>query len=85
MGKINVLILFGGRSVEHGVSVNSARNIFQHIDRERFNPLPVGITTTGEWFLKDSVDKEISSGKRVRLGTDPANPGLTSRSEEQHV
>jgi len=76
MEKINVLILFGGRSVEHGVSVNSARNIFQHINRERFHPVPVGITLQGEWFLKEGVDKDITTGKPVQLGTNPSEPGL---------
>ncbi len=76
MEKKNVLILFGGRSVEHGVSINSARNIFEHIDRERFTPWLAGITLEGNWFLKDTVDKDISNGKPLRLGTNPAIPEL---------
>lgn len=76
MEKKEVLILFGGRSVEHGVSINSARNIFEHIDRGRFTPRLAGITTDGTWFLKETVDKDISQGKALRLGTSPAIPEL---------
>ncbi len=35
MKKIRVAILFGGKSAEHEVSIQSARNIFQAIDREK--------------------------------------------------
>ncbi len=35
MGKKTIAILYGGRSVEHGVSINSARNIFQFIDNKK--------------------------------------------------
>ena len=75
-GKLSVAILYGGRSVEHGVSVNSAKNIFQHIDRSRFDPLPVGINNTGQWFLTQEVNKDIEIGKALGLILDPHSPGF---------
>ena len=44
MSKKKIAILYGGRSVEHGVSINSARNIFEFIDRKKFEPVLIGIT-----------------------------------------
>jgi D-alanine-D-alanine ligase len=71
-----VAILYGGRSVEHGVSVNSARNIFQYIDKEHFEPLPIGISQTGQWFLTQGVTKDITQGSSLGLILDPKNAGI---------
>ena len=74
--KKKVAILYGGRSVEHGVSVNSARNIFENIDKERFEPLLVGITKAGQWFLTSGVTKDIGQGKALGLILDAQSPGF---------
>lgn len=71
-----VAILYGGRSVEHGVSVNSARNIFENIDTELFEPLPIGISETGQWFLTQGVSKDVTLGKSLGLILDPKNAGI---------
>jgi D-alanine-D-alanine ligase len=47
--KTRVIILFGGRSAEHEVSLLSARNIYLALDRERFEPLLIGIDKQGRW------------------------------------
>ena len=49
MTKIKVAILYGGRSVEHGVSINSARNIAEYLDKNKFDPWLIGISTSGAW------------------------------------
>ena len=76
MRKLRIGILYGGRSVEHAVSVNSARNIFEHIDRQRFEPYVFGIDQEGQWFYKPMVDKEISSGVPVKLALSAKQPCL---------
>lgn len=84
-GKLSVAILYGGRSVEHGVSVNSAKNIFEYIDRNQFEPLPVGISTTGQWFLTQEVNKDIDRGKALGLILDPHSPGFLLLSSGDRV
>ena len=74
--KKRVAILYGGRSVEHAVSVNSARNIYEYIDKDQFEPVPIGLSKTGQWFLTTSVNKEIEQGKALGLMLDPASPGF---------
>jgi D-alanine-D-alanine ligase len=74
MTKTRVAILFGGRSVEHGVSINSARNIFEYIDRDRFEPVLFGISTQGTWFLNTAVSKDIEQGEPLSLTLDAAKP-----------
>ena len=51
--KIRVAILFGGRSAEHEVSLQSARNIIDAIDRDRYEPVLIGIDRDGAWYLND--------------------------------
>lgn len=51
MKKWNVCILFGGISPEHAVSLRSAEAVLNHIDMEKYNVFPVGITRDGQWIL----------------------------------
>ncbi len=51
MKKMNVCILFGGISPEHEVSLRSAESVLNHIDHEKYNVLPVGITKEGQWIF----------------------------------
>jgi len=52
--KINIGILFGGKSAEHEVSLQSAKNVFDAIDKEKYNPILIGIDKSGKWLLNDS-------------------------------
>lgn len=83
--KKKVAILYGGRSVEHGVSVNSARNIFQFIDKKAFQPIAIGISKSGKWFLTDGVSKDIEKGKPIALVLDPGNPSFVVLKESKKI
>lgn len=72
--KKNVAILYGGRSVEHGVSINSARNIVEFLDKNKFEPLLIGINKKGQWFLTDGVSKAIDKGKSLSISLNPSKP-----------
>lgn len=50
----NVLVLFGGISSEHEVSLNSASTILEKMDKSIFNPIGVGITKNGRWKIINS-------------------------------
>src|ERR1700678_3191997 len=52
--KIRVGILFGGQSAEHEISILSARNVLEALDRSRFEPLLIGIDKSGRWLLQDA-------------------------------
>lgn len=49
MNKINVAILFGGKSAEHEVSLRSAKNVIEAIDKSKYNPILIGIDKSGKW------------------------------------
>ncbi len=78
MTKKRVLILFGGRSAEHEVSVISARSVYRALDRDRYVPVLVGIDGDGNWLF-GGRDEAMLLTKRVtgiqsalvRLGNRP--------------
>lgn len=79
--KVRVVLLFGGRSGEHEVSVNSAQSIFKAIDRGRYQVETIGITKQGQWFwgvLPETILKEgfpkPDQAPQVTLVVDPSNP-----------
>lgn len=53
--KINVGILFGGKSAEHEISLQSAKNILSEINKEKYNPILIGIDKSGIWHLHDEA------------------------------
>jgi D-alanine-D-alanine ligase len=79
--KLNVLLLFGGQSAEHEVSIMSARNVAGAIDRDTCQVILVYITRGGVWHHVDDVegfrrhtDREgLASGQAVFIV--PSNEG----------
>ncbi|HLR52178.1 MAG TPA: D-alanine--D-alanine ligase [Candidatus Avamphibacillus sp.] len=53
MKKIKVGVIFGGKSAEHEVSLQSAKNIVEAMDREKYEPILIGIDKNGKWHLND--------------------------------
>lgn len=70
MKKINIGIFFGGRSVEHEISLISAKNIIDTIDKNKYNVIPVGINKNGEFFFYKDKNCILNSdnAKKVHLG-----------------
>jgi D-alanine-D-alanine ligase len=62
--RTTVLVLFGGRSAEHEISILSARFVIDALDRRRFEPLLVGIDPDGIWHLLD--EGQLPSSKDPR-------------------
>jgi len=68
------MILFGGNSTEHEVSLISAKNVIENIDRQLFDVIPVGITNDGSWYLMPqtgflSDDRSVeNAGLKLKVG-----------------
>jgi D-alanine-D-alanine ligase len=58
--KPRVAVVFGGRSSEHAISCVTAANVLQVIDREKYEVVPVGITTSGHWVLESGDPERLS-------------------------
>ena len=65
--KLSVGILYGGRSVEHQISVRSAKNVFQYIDKDKYSIQLIGIDKSGKWHLMNTVSDDFNSGKPLQL------------------
>jgi len=59
--KIRVAVLFGGRSAEHEVSLQSARNVISAIDQQKYEPVLIGIDRNGAWFLNEESISLLNS------------------------
>lgn len=51
--KIRVVVLYGGRSGEHEISLLSAASVMRNLDPKRFDVVPVAIDKEGRWHLND--------------------------------
>jgi D-alanine-D-alanine ligase len=53
--RLRVAVIFGGRSSEHAVSCVTAGSVLAALDPERYEAVPVGITTSGRWVIADTT------------------------------
>lgn len=98
--KIRVGVIFGGRSGEHEVSLQSARSVMEALDKEKYEVIPVGITKEGRWVtgdvlaaLADGADTAVPaallpdphSSALLRLGLETAVPVSLSSVTELDV
>lgn len=67
--KLRVVVLFGGRSGEHEVSIQSAKSIIRALDRNKYDVMPVGITRDGRWLAGYEAIPALEAAAQVALGT----------------
>ena len=74
-------ILFGGKSAEHEISLLSAKNIYEAIDRTQFEPVLVGIDKSGRWLINDASQFLLNydNPALVRLNTEGKQIALGKR------
>lgn len=61
MQRTTVLLLFGGESSEHEVSISSARNVYAAMDNTKFDVILGYIDRVGKWWLLDQLAGEINT------------------------
>ena len=49
--RTHLVVLFGGRSAEHEISIQSARNIIAAADPKKYDVVPIAITKEGRWCV----------------------------------
>ena len=53
--KLNIAVVFGGRSVEHEISVISALSMYSALDKNKYQIIPVYISKQGQWYTGDEI------------------------------
>ena len=74
--RLNIAILYGGKSVEHEISIRSAKNVVAHIDQSKYAIQLIGIDKQGVWYLSKSVEDNIDKGSAVSIKLDTSSPFL---------
>ncbi len=88
--RIRVGVLFGGRSCEHEVSLQSARAVMNAMDRARFEVIPIGVTKEGQWvtfadprLAPDKATVLPGDGRSVTMVPEPTRQGLSALVSER--
>jgi D-alanine-D-alanine ligase len=81
--KLKVGVLFGGRSAEHEVSVVSAQGVMAAMDKDRFQPVPIGVTRQGTWLTPAQTEQALHRirSERLRGLDEPLGEGLLYRTQ----
>jgi len=53
----------GGLSAEHEVSLATGKNVFEHLDRSKYEPIAIKISKDKKWFLNDKLTTEVGALK----------------------
>ncbi len=78
MRKLRVGVIYGGRSSEHEVSIASAAAVFKHLDRRKYEPVPLRIEKDGRWTLADRPPTALAAADvidQARSATHAPRPG----------
>jgi D-alanine-D-alanine ligase len=88
MPTLRVGMIFGGRSVEHEVSVLTAHQAMAALPRDRYTPIPIYISKEGRWFTGEALmnldnytdlEKLQTLAEPVLFSADATQPGLLPR------
>lgn len=85
MGKLRVGVIFGGKSTEHEVSLQSAKNIINGLDRNKFDVCLIGINKQGHWHEYDEANFLVHANdpSKIALNTPKRSiaiiPGKTTQ------
>jgi D-alanine-D-alanine ligase len=78
MKKLRVGILFGGRSGEHEVSLLSAASVFNAIDKNKYEVVPIGITKRGHWVTAADAERLLRGKAGEERPLRAGDPDATS-------
>jgi D-alanine-D-alanine ligase len=65
--RLRIGVIYGGRSGEHEVSLASAAAVFAHLDRRKYEPVPVRVERDGRWALAERPPVASSAAEVIEL------------------
>ena len=83
--KLRVGIIFGGRSGEHEVSLQSAQSVMAALDKNKYEVVPIGIDKNGRWLAGEAMlalHGRVAHTQPVSLLPDPQTTGLVALEPE---
>ena len=82
MKKLRVGILFGGRSGEHEISLLSAASVFNAINKNKYEVVPIGITKAGRWVTAAAAERLLTGDKSAGASPGPTQTRLRAGDPE---
>jgi D-alanine-D-alanine ligase len=86
--RLRIGVLFGGRSGEHEVSLQSARAVMAALEQAGHDVVPIGVTRQGRWLVAGDPLQALSSGdsageRSVTMLPEPGRTGLVPLAERE--
>lgn len=72
MAKLRVGVVFGGKSAEHEVSLQSAKNIVDAMDKTRYEVVLLGIDKQGQWHISDANNYLLNADDPAHIALNPS-------------
>ena len=82
MKQKNVAVFFGGCSPEYSVSLTSAHAVLSHLDQQKYNAIPVGISKEGSWYYYTGSLSRLLDDTWLRCET--CTPAMLSLDRSAH-
>jgi D-alanine-D-alanine ligase len=72
--KVKLGLLYGGKSAEHKVSLQTALAVIKALDLEKFEIHPIYISVNGEWVRGNQITEPVEDVKMLQLESNPVSP-----------
>jgi len=79
--RLRIGVIYGGRSAEHEVSLASAASIFDQLNPERYEPVPLFIDKTGNWSIPEQFPTTRSASTLIKQSRNSEPTNLSTSSE----
>lgn len=73
--RIRVGVIFGGKSGEHEVSIQSGKSILKSLDDTKYKAIPIGISRTGHWLIGDKAFQQLEAEAQIVIGSPSPSEG----------
>ncbi len=83
--KIKVGIIFGGKSAEHEVSLQSAKNVIDALDKNKYEPVLIGIDKKGSWHLQNKGNFLLNSLDPKLIALNKSNDSITTDNQDKSL
>jgi D-alanine-D-alanine ligase len=80
-----VAVLFGGKSAEHEISLQSAANVIRAIDKSGYDVVPIGIDKAGRWHLAEVPPALLSGNGPDAIAVDERSEAVALVPGERHA
>jgi D-alanine-D-alanine ligase len=81
MNRLKIAVIFGGRSAEHEVSLQSAKNVIDALDRDKYLPVLIGIDKQGRWYLNQESKFLLNADNPKLIALNKSDREVTLKTE----